>query len=178
MERRVRHKKNSCEYAITLNTLHTNKLPLQPPGFLVPQTQNAYDSLNHLLHYDLAVSCAIHTYSYKIHNVHVHNTHLEQWTVYSLTYIPFVHVHYGNMQHAHTVACTSMNNGQCIVSPTYVSYVHVDLGNMQHVLTVAYTTHICTRCALHAGVYMLTAQGHLVLPRWSHTQMCTCSPGD
>ena len=60
MERRVRHKKNSCEYAITLNTLHTNKLPLQAPGSLVPQTQNAYDSLDHLLYYDLAVSCAIH----------------------------------------------------------------------------------------------------------------------
>ena len=119
------------EYANTLNTLYTNKLALLYllHGFLVPQTQISYDSLNHLLHYDLAVSCAIHTYSYKIHNTYVHNTHLEQWTVYSLTYVRILYtVHYGNMQHA---------------------------------VTVVYTRHIRTRCALNAGVYMLTAQATL-----------------
>ena len=90
MERRVRHKKNSCEYANTLNTLHTNKLPLQAPGLLVPQTQNAYDYLDHLLYYDLEVGCAIHkTHTHTRYTIRVciYNTHLEQWTVYSLIYV-------------------------------------------------------------------------------------------
>ena len=52
-------------------------------------------------------------------------------------------------------------------SLTYVRILYtVHYGNMQHAHTVAYTRHICTRRALHAGVYMLTAQATIVLPRW------------
>ena len=40
-----------------------------------------------------------------------------------------------------------------------------------------HTYIICTRCALHAGVYRLTTKATVVLSRWSHTQRCKCSPG-
>ena len=119
---RIRHKKNSCEYANTLNTLYKNKLPLQPPGLLVPQMHIYYDSLNHLLHYDLAVSWAIHTYSYKIHNTYVHSTHLNNGQCIVSLRILWTCALRKHATCTHTVACTRHMHK---VRPT-CRCVHVD----------------------------------------------------